>query len=68
MHAVPRLPCPRRYVPFGAVEEVMPYLIRRAQENSSILAGAAIGDEVAMMRREFVRRLGLTVRPPLPDD
>ncbi|EFN55844.1 hypothetical protein CHLNCDRAFT_145399 [Chlorella variabilis] len=57
-----------KYVPFGAVEEVMPYLIRRAQENSSILAGAAIGDEVAMMRREFVRRLGLTVRPPLPDD
>ncbi|KAL4856165.1 Proline dehydrogenase 1 [Chlorella vulgaris] len=30
-----------KYVPFGAVEEVMPYLIRRAQENSSILSGAA---------------------------
>ena len=53
-----------RYVPFGRVDEVMPYLIRRAQENSSVLAGVA--GETSMLRAELVRRLGLTLSPPLP--
>lgn len=44
-----------KYVPFGAVDEVMPYLIRRAQENSDMLGG--VGKEVAMMRTELKRRL-----------
>lgn len=56
-----------RYVPFGAVDEVMPYLIRRAQENSTLLAGAAAQDEQAMTWAELKRRLGLTLAPPLPD-
>ena len=30
-----------KYVPYGPVSEVMPYLIRRAQENSSIMPGVA---------------------------
>jgi len=55
---------PAEYVPFGAVDEVMPYLIRRAQENSDMLGG--VGGEMAMMRTELVRRLGLTLQPPLP--
>ncbi|KAL1915924.1 uncharacterized protein VTP21DRAFT_6312 [Calcarisporiella thermophila] len=29
-----------KYVPFGAIAEVMPYLVRRAQENASVMAGA----------------------------
>ncbi|KAI3437761.1 hypothetical protein D9Q98_000208 [Chlorella vulgaris] len=53
-----------KYVPFGAVEEVMPYLIRRAQENSSILSGAAVQGEQSMMRRELQRRMGLSFQPP----
>ena len=44
-----------KYVPFGSVEEVLPYLIRRAQENSDVLAGSA--RESALVRRELRRRL-----------
>ncbi|KAK9765369.1 proline dehydrogenase [Basidiobolus ranarum] len=29
-----------KYVPYGPIEEVVPYLIRRAQENSSVLGAA----------------------------
>lgn len=54
-----------KYVPFGEVREVMPYLIRRAQENSSIMAG--VQGEMGMMRKELVRRLGLTLSPPVAD-
>lgn len=43
----------------------MPYLIRRAQENSGLLAG--VGGEMGMLRSELVRRLGLTLQPPLPE-
>lgn len=44
-----------KYVPFGPVEEVMPYLIRRAQENSDIMTG--VTREKAMIRAELWRRL-----------
>jgi hypothetical protein len=42
-------------VPFGGVNEVLPYLVRRAQENASVLAG--VSRETAMMRAELRRRL-----------
>jgi hypothetical protein len=42
-------------VPYGPVGEVLPYLIRRAQENSDALSGAP--QQCAMMLREVRRRL-----------
>jgi proline dehydrogenase len=44
-----------KYVPYGAVHEVMPYLLRRARENSAIVGGAAA--EAAMIGNELKRRL-----------
>ena len=29
-----------KYVPYGPIEEVIPYLCRRAQENRAIMVGA----------------------------
>jgi len=44
-----------KYVPFGDVDEVMPYLIRRAQENSDFLGG--VGKEIKLIQTELVRRI-----------
>ncbi len=44
-----------KYVPYGKVEEVMPYLIRRAQENADALSGAK--KELDLIRSELWRRL-----------
>ena len=43
-----------KYVPYGPVREVIPYLIRRADENSSI-AGQT-GRELGLLIRELARR------------
>eukprot|EP00602_Paraphysomonas_sp_CaronLab_P000983 CAMPEP_0185031832 /NCGR_PEP_ID=MMETSP1103-20130426/19489_1 /TAXON_ID=36769 /ORGANISM="Paraphysomonas bandaiensis, Strain Caron Lab Isolate" /LENGTH=478 /DNA_ID=CAMNT_0027567485 /DNA_START=238 /DNA_END=1675 /DNA_ORIENTATION=- len=45
-----------KYVPYGQVKEVMPYLTRRAKENSGMLGGAKL--EIQMFRTEILRRLG----------
>ena len=45
----------RRYVPFGPVAEVMPYLVRRAQENSAVLG--IVPQEKAMIMAELRRRI-----------
>ncbi len=44
-----------KYVPYGKVPEVMPYLIRRAQENSDPFGGARL--ELKMTSREILNRL-----------
>jgi len=44
-----------KYVPFGPVDEVLPYLSRRAQENRSLLDG--VKNERQMLNREIFRRL-----------
>jgi proline dehydrogenase len=44
-----------KYVPFGPLKEVMPYLIRRAQENSDVMGG--VGKEMDMLKAEVKRRL-----------
>lgn len=43
-----------KYVPFGPVKEVMPYLLRRADENTSV-AGQT-GRELSLIMRELERR------------
>ena len=43
-----------KYVPFGPVKDVMPYLIRRAEENTSV-AGQT-GRELALIKKEKQRR------------
>ncbi|NQX98839.1 MAG: proline dehydrogenase family protein, partial [Flavobacteriales bacterium] len=43
-----------KYVPYGPVKEVTPYLIRRAQENTSV-AGQT-GRELSLIKTEQKRR------------
>ena len=44
-----------KYLPFGPVKDVIPYLLRRAQENSSV--GEHSGRELVLIRKELKRRL-----------
>lgn len=46
-----------KYIPFGPVKDVMPYLIRRAEENTSV-AGQT-GRELALLTKEKKRRKAL---------
>ena len=46
-----------KYVPYGPILEVMPYLIRRAEENTSV-AGQT-GRELSLIMKEKARRRGL---------
>lgn len=43
-----------KYLPYGPVKDVMPYLIRRAQENTSI--AGQMGRELSLIRKEMKRR------------
>merc|ERR1719480_493241 len=43
-----------KYVPYGPLNDVLPYLIRRAEENSNMLGGTA--KERVMLRKELFRR------------
>lgn len=45
-----------KYLPFGPIKDVIPYLMRRAQENSSV-AGQT-GRELALIKKEMDRRKG----------
>ena len=44
-----------KYVPYGKIHEVMPYLIRRAQENSDMMGGVSV--ELNMLKKEIFRRM-----------
>ncbi|CAE8608801.1 unnamed protein product [Polarella glacialis] len=46
-----------KYVPYGPVEEVVPYLIRRTQENSTLLGSDGVKEERGMIQSELLRRL-----------
>jgi proline dehydrogenase len=43
-----------KYLPFGPIKDVVPYLMRRAQENTSI--GGQTGRELGLIRKEMQRR------------
>ena len=45
-----------KYVPYGPVNEVLPYLIRRAQENTSVKGQT--GRELSLIIKEKERRKG----------
>jgi proline dehydrogenase len=46
-----------KYVPYGPIDEVVPYLIRRTQENSTLLGSPGVQEERQMVRQELRRRL-----------
>jgi proline dehydrogenase len=43
-----------KYLPFGPIRDVVPYLMRRAQENSSV--SGQTGRELGLIRKEIKRR------------
>ncbi|HEY6899820.1 MAG TPA: proline dehydrogenase family protein [Puia sp.] len=43
-----------KYLPFGPISDVIPYLMRRAQENSSV--SGQTGRELGLIRKELKRR------------
>lgn len=47
-----------KYMVYGAVKEVTPYLIRRAQENSSVTGD--VGRELSLIKQEIKRRKQLS--------
>ncbi|HTB25036.1 MAG TPA: proline dehydrogenase family protein [Puia sp.] len=46
-----------KYLPFGPIEDVVPYLMRRAEENSSL--SGQTGRELALINKEITRRESL---------
>jgi proline dehydrogenase len=49
--------CPvSKYLPFGPIKDVIPYLMRRAQENSSM--SGQTGRELGLIKKEIKRREG----------
>lgn len=44
-----------KYLPFGPVEQIMPYLIRRAEENKGVLSTSSLDRQ--LMKMELQRRL-----------
>ncbi len=43
-----------KYLPFGPIKDVIPYLMRRAQENSSV--SGQTGRELDLIKKELIRR------------
>ncbi|WP_121354980.1 proline dehydrogenase family protein [Flavisolibacter nicotianae] len=43
-----------KYLPFGPIRDVVPYLMRRAQENTSV--GGQTGRELVLIKKELKRR------------
>lgn len=43
-----------KYLPYGEVDEVIPYLVRRAQENGDVMGNA--GEELSLLTEELKKR------------
>ncbi len=43
-----------KYVPYGPIKEVVPYLIRRAEENTSV--NSQLSKEIYLIKKEMKRR------------
>jgi proline dehydrogenase len=43
-----------KYLPFGPIEDVVPYLMRRAQENTAVKGQT--GRELGLIQKELARR------------
>ena len=43
-----------KYVPYGPIKKVVPYLIRRAEENTSI--NSQLSKEINLIKKEMKRR------------
>ena len=43
-----------KYVPYGPIKEVLPYLIRRAEENTSVTGQT--GRELSLIKQEIKKR------------
>ncbi|KAG0170358.1 hypothetical protein DFQ28_000990 [Apophysomyces sp. BC1034] len=52
-----------KYLPYGMIDEVVPYLLRRAQENSAVLGG--VTKERSLMWQELKDRLTGAAQPPV---
>lgn len=48
-----------KYVPYGPLKDVLPYLIRRAEENTSV--SGQTGRELALLSKEIKRRKALEI-------
>ena len=48
-----------KYVPYGPIDEVMPYLMRRVEENQELLG--SLSGERHLLARELVNRFGLGI-------
>jgi proline dehydrogenase len=50
-----------KYVPYGSLREIMPYLVRRAEENRGMLRGSMLEREVLYdeLKRRFMGYIGL---------
>ncbi|CAH9088743.1 unnamed protein product [Cuscuta epithymum] len=48
-----------KYLPFGPVDEIMPYLMRRGEENRGVLSASSLDRQ--LMRNEVKRRLLSTI-------
>ena len=48
-----------KYVPYGPIREVLPYLIRRAEENTSVAGQTS--RELSLIIKERLRRRGKKV-------
>jgi hypothetical protein len=52
-----------KYIPYGRLSDVMPYLVRRAEENRGILRGSMMEREFLYVeiKRRIMRRLGIAL-------